>query len=79
MSELEQHKAIVIQFLEQCNQYALDKLAGYAEQQSSAPSMASLEIDAKIGQWRSYFAFNEFAIAELRSTELDHWFGKPNG
>ena len=78
MSELEQHKAIVIRFLEQCNQYALDKLAHYAEQQSGTPSMSSLDIDAKIGQWRSYYAFNEFAIAELRDTELDHWFGNSN-
>lgn len=79
MITVRQRKKIVIDFLEKCNRYALEKLDGYRRQQSVKPSMPSLDLDAKITRWSAYYAFNEFALEELRSTELDDWFDENDG
>jgi hypothetical protein len=76
---LAQQKLLVSQFLERCNAYAADKIAGYRTDLTTADATpaAALEREAlqqKIDQWTTYRDFNEHAIGELASGELDAWF-----
>lgn len=71
---LAQQKSLVRQFLERCNDYADDKIAGYAANLAAADPVESKSLQQKIGEWRSYRRFNEHTIGELASERLDAWF-----
>lgn len=65
-------KSIIIDFLQQCNNYSDGMLKKYEgqlaeeEMKTSAPQ--------KIHDWTVYRDFNNYAINELNGTELDDWF-----
>jgi hypothetical protein len=65
-------KQIITAFLQQCNKYSDSMLKKYEQQlrddetKNSAPQ--------KIHDWNVYKDFNEYAIKELKGTELDEWF-----
>ena len=68
-------KQIVREFLTRCNEYSDDMLTRYAQELDSVENgMQRLEIQDKITHWAAYKAFNEYAISELATTELDDWF-----
>jgi len=67
-------KAVVADFLLKCNRYADGQLAKYRAQLDGATSAEALTIQDKLGHWTAYRAFNEHALAELASDELDDWF-----
>ncbi|HEX6997396.1 MAG TPA: hypothetical protein VF322_04575 [Gammaproteobacteria bacterium] len=71
---LDEKKALVARFLEQCNEYAERKLAAYRAELAGASPRRALEIQDKIGHWTAYRAFNAHAIEELRTSKLDDWF-----
>jgi hypothetical protein len=65
-------KNIIIDFLHQCNQYSDEMLKKYDQQLTDDEKKESAP--QKIHDWGVYKDFNEFAIKELKSTELDDWF-----
>lgn len=76
--DINEQKEIVARFLRRCNGYADEMLARYADELARAgreggPADAD-RIRERIGQWQSYRAFNEHALAELATDRLDDWF-----
>jgi hypothetical protein len=71
---LDEKKALVAAFLDHCNRYATDRIAAHRAELAGATTWQSLAIQDKIGHWTAYRAFNEYAIEELSTQELDHWF-----
>ena len=67
-------KAVVADFLQRCNRYAVAELAKYRQQLAAADPATALSIQDKIGHWTAYHAFNEHALAEMARGELDDWF-----
>ena len=67
-------KRVVREFLERCNTYAEQQLAGYHSALAAATPWQAMEIEDKINHWTAYRAFNAFAIEELATAELDDWF-----
>ena len=67
-------KAVVTDFLVKCNHYADAQLVRYRAELGGATGSAALALQDKIGHWTAYRAFNEHALAELRTTKLDDWF-----
>ena len=65
-------KAIIIDFLRQCNQYSEEMLKKY--QQPSDDEQLQQAALQKIHDWNVYKDFNEFAIGELSGDALDDWF-----
>lgn len=65
-------KAIIIDFLRQCNQYSDAMLEKY--QQPLADEQLQQVAFQKTHDWNVYKEFNEFAIGELSGEGLDDWF-----
>jgi hypothetical protein len=74
MTNLNEKKQIVTEFLERCNAYTNDMMERYVAELADAEGMQRLEIQDKISHWTTYKAFNEYAISELQTAELDDWF-----
>ena len=74
MITLSEKKQIVTEFLKRCNTYSDDMLTRYRTELVDASGMEHLEIQDKILHWTAYKAFNEYAIGELQTPELDAWF-----
>lgn len=76
--DINEQKDVVARFLLRCNAYADDMLAGYARKLAAAEHDGLADeagaIRTKRGQWQSYKAFNEHALAELATDRLDDWF-----
>jgi hypothetical protein len=72
--DLEQKKTLICQFLSRCNRYADDELARYGAALNTAATDDRPALADKIAQWTAYRAFNEHAIAELKTDRLDDWF-----
>lgn len=71
---LAEKKSIIIDFLQQCNQYSegmLQKYEGQLMVEEKKPSASQ-----KIHDWMVYRDFNNYAINELKGKELDDWFDK---
>jgi hypothetical protein len=66
-------KAVIADFLAKCNQYADGQLAKYRTQLADTTGSEALAIQDKIGHWTAYRAFNEHALGELASGQLDGW------
>jgi hypothetical protein len=69
---LVEKKSIITQFLQQCNAYSGEMLEKYQAQLGDENTTES--VLQKIHDWKVYQEFNEYAIKELKSTELDDWF-----
>jgi hypothetical protein len=67
-------KAVVVQFIAKCNDYAAAKLADYRSQLDGASGREALALQDKIGHWTAYRTFNEHTLGELATHELDAWF-----
>ena len=74
MTTLHEKKQIVTEFLERCNAYTNNMLERYVAELEDVEGMKRLEIQDKITHWTAYKAFNEYAISELQTVELDDWF-----
>lgn len=72
--ELEAKKQIICDFLDRCNAYSDAKLAQYQQQVDDTDTHQVLELLEKMGQWRTYKSFNQYAISELKTDRLDDWF-----
>lgn len=72
--DLAQKKAVVADFLGNCNEYADSMLARYRKELENASGMTALAIQDKIGHWTAYRAFNEHTLGELATARLDDWF-----
>jgi hypothetical protein len=66
-------KAVVVQFLTKCNDYADRKLVDYHRRLAGASGVDALAIQDKIGHWTAYRTFNEHTLDELATTKLDAW------
>lgn len=71
---LAEKKAVVVQFINKCNDYADGKLVEYRRQLNAASTRDALAIQDKIGHWAAYRAFNEHTLGELTTPKLDAWF-----
>jgi hypothetical protein len=67
-------KAVVVDFLGKCNEYANGKLAEYAAELPTATGWESLAIQDRISHWTAYRTFNDHTLEELAGAELDDWF-----
>lgn len=67
-------KTVVTDFLVRCNAYADGELARYRRALEGATADEAQALEAKIGQWTAYRAFNEHALREVAAGELDDWF-----
>ncbi|MBL4744500.1 MAG: hypothetical protein JKX87_07735 [Cycloclasticus sp.] len=69
---LDEKKAIIIKFLQQCNHYSDGMLDKYREQ------LNDVELEGvanqKIHDWGVYKDFNDYAMKELVGQDLDDWF-----
>lgn len=65
-------KSIIIDFLQQCNNYSDGMLKKYEGQLAEEEPKTSAP--QKIHDWTVYRDFNNYAINELNGTELDDWF-----
>ncbi|MEE4290133.1 MAG: hypothetical protein V2J13_00120 [Cycloclasticus sp.] len=65
-------KSIIIDFLQQCNNYSDGMLKKYEGQLAEEETKTSAP--QKIHDWTVYRDFNNYAINELNGTELDDWF-----
>ena len=72
MTDISEKKTIVTDFLNKCNRYADGMLQKYRDALVSEPD--SEEIQRKILKWQAYREYNEHAIRELQTSELDDWF-----
>jgi hypothetical protein len=70
---LVEKKAVVVQFIMKCNDYASARLAEYRRQLDAASGADALAIQDKIGHWTAYRAFNEHTLGELATPKLDAW------
>ncbi|ORU93453.1 MAG: hypothetical protein A6F72_06990 [Cycloclasticus sp. symbiont of Poecilosclerida sp. N] len=69
---LVEKKSIITDFLQQCNAYSDGMLEKYqAQLEYESTKQSALQ---KIHDWTVYRKFNEHAIKELESAELDGWF-----
>ncbi|MDF1690200.1 MAG: hypothetical protein P1U35_11390 [Cycloclasticus sp.] len=64
-------KSIIIDFLQQCNEYSEGMLKKYESQLAEEETKASAP--QKIHDWSVYRDFNNYAINELKGAELDDW------
>ncbi|MDX1562021.1 MAG: hypothetical protein R3305_03805 [Gammaproteobacteria bacterium] len=71
---LAEKKSIVRHFLARCNDYAADQIERYEARLASADEAERNSLKRKIDQWTSYREFNDYALRELETTELDGWF-----
>ena len=76
MPRLNEKKSIIIDFLVKCNTYSEQMLRQYEQHLTSKSKTEHAAIEQKIHDWKSYRKFNDYAINELKGTELDHWFNK---
>jgi len=67
-------KAVVVQFITKCNDYADGKLVDYRRQLDAASAPDALTLQDKIGHWTAYRVFNEHTLDELATAKLDAWF-----
>lgn len=74
MATANEKKRIVEDFLNRCIDYSNHKLQRYRASLDGASSEQELAIHDKINHWVAYRFFNEYAIEELKGTELDDWF-----
>ena len=74
MPDMNQKKAIIIEYLIKCNAFSDQMLEGYEKQVQTAGETEQAPIQVKIQNWESYREFNDYAINELKGDELDHWF-----
>jgi predicted DNA binding CopG/RHH family protein len=65
-------KQIITEFLQQCNGYSDAMLKKYEQQLTDEQTKKSAP--QKIHDWTVYKNFNEYAIKELKGTDLDDWF-----
>ena len=72
MTGIVEKKRVVIDFLEKCNQYADGMMNKYESQLVDDPDAEESKL--KLLKWQSYKEFNEYAINELESDDLDDWF-----
>ena len=80
MSNVSEKKKIVSEFIRQCNDYADGQIRKYQTRLQQAGGMDALETEAKLYHWKVYKSFNAYTIAELETSELDHWFdGREQG
>lgn len=66
-------KAIISDFLEKCNVYSEQMLEKYNSKLSDHSVDDKKVIEEKIQKWLSYQEFNEYALRELKTEELDSW------
>jgi predicted dinucleotide-binding enzyme len=69
----QQKKEIIIDFLDKCNAYSDAMLQKY-QRQLLDEGVDAKAIQEKIRDWSAYKAFNDVAIQELKTDELDDWF-----
>jgi len=72
--DLQDKKLIIIDFLQRCNVYSEQMLEGYEKKLEESSATSASEIQQKIYDWSIYRKFNEHAIGELDTDELDNWF-----
>jgi len=65
-------KSIIIDFLQQCNEYSDGMLKKYEDQLTEEETKSTAP--QKIHDWGVYRDFNNYAINELKGDELDDWF-----
>ena len=72
---LQEKKSIVMQFLDKCNQYAIDKIKVYESQIVECKRLdMKTNILQKKEKWQTYLEFNLHAKKELQSNVIDSWF-----
>ncbi len=71
---MQDKKKIIIDFLQKCNGYTEEMLAGYEEVEAGSDSQEALKARQKINDWSSYRDFNVHTIGELNEGTLDSWF-----
>ena len=75
MNGVTEKKKIVSDFIKQCNDYADGRIREYQARLEQAGDVDALALEAQIYNWKVYKAFNAYAIEELKTDELDSWFG----
>ena len=76
MNSVVEKKKIISDFIRQCNDYADGQVRKYQDRLAQAGAMDVLEIETNIYNWKVYKAFNTYTIEELKTDELDSWFGE---
>ena len=76
MNSVSEKKRIISKFIGQCNDYADGQISKYHARLQQAADMETLELEAKIYNWKVYKAFNRYTIDELATGELDHWLNE---
>ncbi|ORU90426.1 MAG: hypothetical protein A6F71_05520 [Cycloclasticus sp. symbiont of Poecilosclerida sp. M] len=71
--DLQQKKEIIIDFLKKCNAYGDGMLDKYQRQLSEVNANTGALKD-KMRDWDTHKTFNQVAIDELKTNELDDWF-----
>jgi len=74
MNTIPEKKQIVVVYLNKANAYAENKIAEYQSKLHSAPDIDKLGLQEKVTRWTTYIAYNNQALKELASNELDDWF-----
>lgn len=74
MISVEIQKNIVKKFLNKCNDYSCKQIHKYEKKSKPLINKELLEIKDKTKQWEDYIKCNNYAINELKTTTLDHWF-----
>ncbi len=74
MASALEKKQIVTAFLERSNGYTNGMIANYRKQLDDAAGMDAVALQDKISHWTAYRAFNEYAIEEMKGTQIDDWF-----
>ncbi len=74
MVSVTEKKKIISDFVRQCNDYADGQIRKYRVRLEQADAMETLDIEAKIYNWKVYKSFNTYTIEELKTDELDRWF-----
>ena len=74
MINLSEKKEIIIEFLGKCNAYSDSMVRKYQDESRDKNAENTLLVQDKIVHWLAYKAFNEYAIEELKTDQLDDWF-----
>ena len=74
MVSISEKKEIISDFLEKCNAYSDSMIKKYHHESGGKLSEDELLIQDKIVHWMAYKAFNDYAIEELKTEQLDDWF-----
>ena len=75
MSDSDQSKQTVLDFLLRCVEYADDSLQRKQARLSESTDETEKEvIVGEIAKWEAYREYTAHAITEVECGELDHWF-----